>query len=201
MALNDSPSQLGDGTSPFVDAKSWDTISISGVSWYGKFEIRRAKRLYKWQVKDASGVEGATQTYRGKRPEPFTIKFYIWTDLMWTNWRGFSQFFQYSGIKGLVTPVDVVHPSLNATGISQIVCDNLGTLERESDDQMWAVDVFVREYFPPLLLNATSTPPGAAATSATTAVGVVPSPAIAAKEAQIAALLAQAAALASTLPR
>ncbi len=194
-ALNDAPIQQGDGTSPFEDPKSWDTITIQGLSWYGKFEIRRGRRKYKWDVKDASGVEGATETYRGKRPEVFTIRFFVWTDLMWTNWKLFSLAFQYSGIKGIVIPVDVVHPALNAAGISQMVCDALGTLEKVSDDQMWAVDVEVREYFPPLLLNATTTPVGAAAVSAATTPGVTVNPAIAALESKIAALQAQAAAL------
>lgn len=203
MALNDSPVQVGDLTSPFADPKSWDQVTVGGLAWYGKFEIKRARRKYKWDVKDSSGVEGATQTYRGKRPEAFGITFSIWTDLMWTSWKVFSLAFQYSGIKGLVIPVDIVHPGLNATGISQIVCDDLGTLEKVSDDLMFAVTVSVREYFPPLPLNATNTPPGAASTNPITTPGLVPNPAIAALEAKIASLQAQAAKLGTPggLPR
>lgn len=196
-ALNDSPFQFGDGTSPWEDPKGWDTIQVGGLSWYGKFEIKRAKRKYKWQVKDGSGLEGATQTYRGKRPEPFSIRFNLWTPLMWVNWKAFSLAFQYSGIKGVVVPVDVVHPSLNAAGISQMVCDELGILERESDDQMWSVTVLMREYFPALLLNATTTPAGAAAggTGTGSSLGPTPTPAIIALENKIAALQAQVSAL------
>jgi hypothetical protein len=197
LALNDSPSQVGDLSSPFDDPKSWDTVQIGALKWYGKFEIKRAKRKYKWDVKDASGQEGATETYRGKRPEVFSIQFFIWTDLMWTNWKIFQLAFQYSGIKGLVIPVDIVHPGINLTGISQIVCEDLGALEKVSDDQMWSVTVNLREYFPPLPLNATDTPPGAATTSPTGTPGPVPNPAFAALQAKIAALQAQAAALGS----
>lgn len=185
---------FGDGSSPFSDPRTWDTITIAGQSWYGKIDVKRAKRKYKWDVKDASGIEGATQTYRGKRPEPFGLKFWIWTDEMWTQWKGFSTAFQYSGIKGVVIPVDVGYPALAAAGISQIVCDDLGILERESEDLMWAVTVTVREYFPPLLLNATKTPPGAASTTPPVT-GVVPNPAVAALQAKVAALQQQAAAL------
>lgn len=186
---------IGDLTSPFVDPRSWDTVKVAGIPWYGKFEIRRAKRKYKWDVKDGAGIEGATQTYRGKRPETFAIEFFIWDDYMWTQWKVFSVAFQYKGIAGLVVPVSVEHPALAAIGISSIVCDDLGILEKRSDDQMWSVVVMVREYFPPLLLNATDTPPGAAAVTAATSPGVVPNPAIAALEAKIAALQAQASAL------
>lgn len=195
VALNDAPIQVGDLTSPWVDPKSWDTITVGALSWYGKFEIHRARRLYDWDVKRGPGLEGATQTYRGKKPQAFEIAFYIWTDLMWTNWKAFSLQFQYSGIKGLVIPVDVVHPSLNQIGISQIQCDYLGVLERVGDDGMWTVPVGIREYFPPLPLNATTTPAGAATTSPVGTPGVVPNPAIAALQAKIAALQAQASAL------
>ena len=195
MALNDSPIQTGDGSSPWEDPKTWDEITFGGVTWYGKFELKGWKRHYKWDVKDAAGVEGATQTYRGKRPEAFSLAFFLWTPLMWVNWKVFSIVFQYSGVKGLVIPVDVVHPAINAAGLSQVVCEDLGILERVDDTLMYSVTLRMREYFPPLPLNATTTPPGAATTTPGGAAGTLPNPAIVALEAKIAALQAQASAL------
>jgi hypothetical protein len=185
---------IGDLTSPFADPKSWDTITIQGVSWYGQVDVRRARRKYKWDLKDGAGLEGATLTYRGKRPEVFSIRFGIWDDFQWTMWKAFSLAFQYKGVAGVVIPVSVQHPALAAVNISAVICEDLGTLEKENDQQMWSVTVMVREYFPPLLLNATDTPPGAA-TASPSSPGLTPNPAIAALEAKIASLQAAAAAL------
>lgn len=186
--LNYTTNQTGDGTSPFSSPLSWDTITIGGMQWWGKFEIRRAKRKYKWDVKDASGQEGATETYRGRRPETFTIRFYIWTDLMWLNWKILSGAnFVYDGVKEQPKPIDIQHPGLNATGITQVICEALPIVEKVSDDLMFAADVELREYFPPIPKDATATPAGAKNVSGDTAVtpGLVPSNSIAAKQAVI----------------
>ena len=167
---------------------------MQGLSWYGKFEIRRARRKYKWDLKDGAGLEGATLTYRGKRPEVFALEFFIWDDYMWTAWKAFSLAFQYKGVAGVVIPVSIQHPALAALNISAVICEDLGGLEKKSDDLMFSVTVMIREYFPPLLLIATDTPPGAVTTPPTSA-GLTPNPAIAALEAKIASLQAAAAAL------
>jgi hypothetical protein len=150
--------------SPFEDPKLWDTITIGGQDWYGLFKIRGAARQYVWDTKDAPGVEGANQTYRGKRPKVFHIDFYIWTNDFWLQWEDFSQNFKYSGVKGDVQPVEIYHPSLDAIDISQILCRDLGALERVSDDGMWMVSVEVEEFFPPLPVNATESPTAAKVT-------------------------------------
>ena len=87
------------GASPFSRPDVWDTITISGKSWTGKFEIRGARKSYKWDQKDGAGLEGAYLTYRGKAITPFHIYFYVWTDDIYAAWDSFSKLFNYSGVK------------------------------------------------------------------------------------------------------
>lgn len=181
---------------PFSFPGVWDTITVAGVQWQGKFEIRGAKRSYKWQVKDGAGVEGATETYRGKTPPPFHIRFYIWTEVMYVEWTSFVTLFQYNGTKigGNVSPVDISHPQLNLLGITQVICESVGGLEKVSDDLMFAADIELREFFPPVLQNATKTPLAASVSPPITFPGFKPSQAVLDKQAQIAMLQQRAAA-------
>ena len=147
------------GASPFSRPDVWDTITISGKSWTGKFEIRGARKSYKWDQKDGAGLEGAYLTYRGKAITPFHIYFYVWTDDIYSAWDSFSKLFNYSGIKPPgPLPLSIAHPSLALLGLTQIAVDYVGALEKISDDLMFRVDVQVREFQPPPLLNATKTP-------------------------------------------
>jgi hypothetical protein len=172
---------------PFGDPKLWDTIKVGGQTWYGLFKIQGAGRLYKWDTKDAAGVEGASQTYRGKKPKRFRITFYIWTDDFWTQWQqGFAENFKYSGLKGDVKPVEIFHPSLDAIDVSQVICIDLGAVERVSDDGMWAAVVELEEFFPQTIGNAT-TSPTAAKVSPPALPGIPADPVAAQLQAQLAA--------------
>lgn len=168
---------LGDVDSPFDSPQTWDQIIIGGQSWSGKFEIRNAARAYKWQVKFSPGTEGAQETYRGKNPTKFEIEFFIWTTDQWNQWLTFSQNFLYQGVKGQVKPVQIQHPSLSTIGITQVVCEELGAVIKQSDDLMFSAVVKLREFFPALPVNATQSPASAKITP-TTIPGVVVNSAI-----------------------
>ena len=154
-----TPNVIGGATpDPFSQPLVWDTIMISGIPWQGRIEIRGAARSYKWDIKHAPGVEGFNQTYRGKPPKPFTIKFFMWTASMYNYWQTFYvKLFQYTG-PALVVPVSVYHPSLALLGISGITADEVGAVELQSPDLMFAATVKVHEFYPPIPTNATSTP-------------------------------------------
>jgi hypothetical protein len=162
MALT---SILSNTVSPFEDPKTWDTIIVAGESWVGKVEISGAERAYDWQVKSAAGIEGAQETYRGKKPTKFEIAFYIWTREQYAQWLDFSKAFLYAGTKKDVKPVTIQHPALANLSITEVVCEALGAVEKVSDDLMFRARVKLREYFPPLPKNATRSPTGAVATS------------------------------------
>lgn len=176
--------------SPLIDPISWMSITISGMTigprdGTGLVKIRRAGRPYKWQTKDASGQDGATHTYRGKKPPDFEIEFHMWTDAHFTAWQALSSAaLIYDASKTTVDPVDVWHPGLVMVGISQIIVDECGSPEQQGDRLLWVATVKVKEYFPPIAQNVTQTPAGAAASNPNSE-GPTPDPAISQLQAQI----------------
>lgn len=156
---------FGDTPSPFVDPKSWDTITVAGTKFTTKFQINGASRPYKWQSKDPAGVDGVTLTYRGKKKATFSIDFYIWTHDLYQQWINFSKPFLYKN-QQKVTGVDISHPTLQNVGITQVICEELGALELVSDSElMWKVTVKLSEFFPSPKINVTTTPAGSKTTT------------------------------------
>lgn len=143
---------LDASASPFALPAVWDQITVAGQVWgpNRKVEIKNAKRAYKWDVKDGMGQQGALETYRGQTPPPFQIVFYLWDDAMYSDWLTFQRLFRYDGVKFQPTPVSVFHPMLDSLGIYQIICEDIGAVEKVSDDLMFSVTVSVREFFRPL---------------------------------------------------
>ena len=143
---------LDASASPFELPEVWDQITVAGQQWgpNRKIEVKSAKRAYKWDVKDGMGQQGAIETYRGQTPPPFQLVFYIWTTEQYQHWVTFQKLFEYNAVKFQPTPVSVFHPSLDRLGIYQILCEDIGALEKVSDDLMFTVTVSVREFFRPL---------------------------------------------------
>lgn len=151
---------FGDTPSPFIDPKSWDTITVAGVTFTTKLQIRNAGRAYKWQIKNPAGVDGSIETYRGKLAAKFEIDFYIWTQDLYQQWLNFSKNFIYKNAQ-TITGIDISHPTLQNVGIHQVICEELGALELVSDNElMWKATVKLREFFPAPKINVTTTPPG-----------------------------------------
>lgn len=174
--------------SPFAFPEVWDQIVISGTRWSGKIDVRGARRAYKWDIKDAPGIQGATQTYWGWKPERFTLVFGIWTDDQYTAWTQLVPLFRYDGVKpgSRVKPVNVYHPTLDTLGITQIICLHIGAVEKMSDDLYYEVQVYVEEYAPPQQINVTQTPPAAIDTSVVPGIPPQDAAEIAAREADLA---------------
>ena len=161
----------------------------------GKVRIKGAERFYKIDVKDPQGSDGWTITYRGLRPKPFDIEFYIWTQAQYDYFTGsVLPAIQYSGTKGKVQALQVYHPSLSVINISQVFVHKIGAIEQISEDLLFKCTVNVSEYLNPPPLNTTTTPLGAKATNQATSPGVQPNTAIIARENIIAHLKAQVAA-------
>lgn len=141
---------LDAATSPFALPEVWDAVTVAGQVWHGKIEIKGARRAYKWDIKDGMGQQGALETYRGQTPTPFTITFYIWEDAQYTAWLSFVKLFQYNAVKTQPKPVAIYHPMLDTLGIGQILCEDIGAVEKVSEDLMFSVTVSLREFFRPL---------------------------------------------------
>jgi hypothetical protein len=151
--------------SPLADPIAWMSATINGQTWgpkngLGKVVVLRAARPYKWQIKDASGQDGATPTYRGKKPPDFTLAFHMWTDAQFQFWQTFQLAFLYDASKQQVDPVDIYTPQLAMVGISQIHVDELGAPEQQGERLYWIAEVKVKEFLPPIAQNVTQTPTG-----------------------------------------
>lgn len=192
MTQNVPTLDAGTFASPLVDPVSWMSITISGMTigpkdGSGYIKLRRAGRPYKWQVKDASGQDGATPTYRGKKPPDFEIEFHLWTDQHFAAWQALSTAsLIYDASKTTVDPTDVYHPALAMVGISQMIVDECGAPEQQGDRLYWIATVKAKEFFLPIATNVTDSPSGAA-NSDPTAPGTTPDPAYDALQKQIAA--------------
>ncbi len=194
-----APTDLDSGlsASPLVDPNAWSSITIAGVTvgpkdGSGKIVLKRAGRPYKWQIKDASGQEGGTSTYRGKKPPEWEIEFHLWTDRHFTVWQQLSLGnFVYDASKTSVDPVDVYHPGLAMVGISQLLVDHLSVPEQQGDRKLWIATLKVHEYFPPIATNVTQSPSGSAGTNPNPP-GEPPDTGLAAAQAYVASGEAQA---------
>jgi hypothetical protein len=168
------------------------TITVQGqtvgpADGSGFCKVKKASRPYKWQKKDAPGVDGETKTYRGKKPKDFDLEFYLWTDRHFVVWQQLATAsFIYDASKTTVDPTDVYHPALAMVGITQITVDDLGSPEQQGDRLLWIATVRVCEFLPPIAANVTQTPAGGYTSSSSTTPGAQPVPAdIAAAQAAI----------------
>jgi hypothetical protein len=178
-SLSDSPWSMG---------PSWDSITIAGFTYGqliapgGRVLIHGAERFYKLDVKDPQGGNGATTTFRGTRPKPFTIEFLIWTDDQYvaieTKMIPFMMPIVQTG-----TALSVYAPLLARRNISAILVEGVGCVEPSNTSQPFDAPyrcvVRVREYLPPPPINVTITPQGQATTPPNPSPASVPvSPAV-----------------------
>jgi hypothetical protein len=167
-----------DGTGSQI-AHPWDLLTVAGVEWgrsvetpFGrKFEIKGAKRAYKWQIRDGIGLQGSPQTYWGwLAPHTFTITFYMFTQDEYAQWVAFQTLFMYDaspgkqpgGLGGYPKAVSIYHPQLSILNIASVLTEDIGAVEKQSDDKIYTVSVTLREFRNPIPIvpdtaDATST--------------------------------------------
>src|SRR5207253_2968497 len=68
------------------DPDSWDTAVLGGATLPGLARIDGLELGSKWDVKEAPGSDGATETYQGYTPSPFQLVLRIWLSEQWTEW-------------------------------------------------------------------------------------------------------------------
>jgi len=144
---------------PFTQPEQYDFLNVSGVISPGLFKLEGGSRPYKWDIKDAAGVQGATESYRGLRPsEDIKGQFLFWTaDQVTEFYESFVVLLHYDATKKTALPVDVLHPVLAANGITSLITTSVGPLEH-LDKQLWGVTVEFKEYNPAKKKNVTTTP-------------------------------------------
>jgi len=150
--------EIDQAASPFALPEAWDQITIAGQVWpptssgyrSAKFDIKGAKRAYKWEVQDGLGVQGAVEIYRGWTPQPFTIEFFLWDSALYAAWIQFQPLFAYNARKTVPIPIQLNHPMLQNLGISQVIVEDIGAIEMvDPSARMFSVTVSLREFFPP----------------------------------------------------
>jgi len=145
---------------PLTSPEQFDFLNVAGVLSPGIFKLEGGERPYKWDVKDAAGTQGATETYRGLRPsEDIKGKFLLWTvEQIDEFFNTFVPLLHYDATKKAPQPINVLHPVLAANGITNLVTKNVGPLVHEDGKQLWSVTVEFIEYRPAQKKNATTTP-------------------------------------------
>jgi hypothetical protein len=146
---------------PLVSPEQFDFLNVAGTISPGVCKLEGSSRPYKWDIKDAPGSQGASETYRGWRPsEGIKFKFRFWTAAQIDEFFGtFLPLLQYDATKSSPKPVNVLHPVLAANGITNLVTKEIGPLIDEGN-QLWSVAVEFIEFRPAPKKNATSTPNG-----------------------------------------
>jgi hypothetical protein len=151
------------GAPPFWndDPESWDTAIVGGVALPGLARIDGLELASKWDVKEAPGTDGATETYQGYTPAAFQIFLRMWER---EQWRAFLKLVPRLRPKpGKNTPdaVDVVHPELSAWGISRAI---VRKIKPKKSDDFYDVSFDMLEYFPQPKKTVTGTASGATKT-------------------------------------
>lgn len=148
---------------PIVDPGEWDILNAAGINNPGVFVLGCADRNYKWDVKDAPGVQGAILTYRGWRPtDGIKGTFLFWepgqVEQFYTQ---YLPIFALDALKVNPKPVSVYHPSLRSNDITALVCKKIGQLVG-TPQQLWSVTLEWIEFRPARIIRS-ETPSGATA--------------------------------------
>ena len=180
-------------TNPLRNPADFDVLIVAGVPNPGIVKITGFDRTFGWDVKKGKGTKGATITLTEFPPAEGSAEFYLWTDDHFDQWTSFRDLFRYDVSKRLAPAVDVYHPWLADLNINSVVCKKISPVT-DSGKKLFVVKVDLLEYWPPPKAAATSTPSGSKTGSGgkNGPPGKVVDPVEAAKQAEIARLLAEA---------
>ncbi len=152
------PTFLSAAVSPWANPTEWDTIQIGSVQWFGKFEIRGAARKYKWNIADGWGFQGAYEIFQAQPPAKFSITFYLWADVQYSTYLALVGALAYSpthlppnnatGASSATNALSITHPQLQNNGISQVIVESIGDLQKQSDDLLFSFTVDFVEFVP-----------------------------------------------------
>lgn len=142
---------------PQVEPGSCDVLIAMGITSPGVAVLQSGgSREYRWDIKQASGVQGYVMTYRGwKAGEDIVFRHTFFENpasyvagvpsqvmLFYTTW---VPLFAYDAFKFRPTPVTVYHPVLAANDITALVGKKIGPLQ--TDGQMrWWIDMTYLEF-------------------------------------------------------
>lgn len=178
---------------PLSNPEDCDVIEIgSGLESPGVCFLSGFKRVHEFDKKKGKGTQGATLTFSQKPPVEGTVKFIFWEEQHFDAWDAFAAHLKYDPSRKTVKAVDIFHPFLAQINATSFVCEDLGAYELEGQPGggMYSVTIKLVEYFPPPP-KPFKAPTPASSDAFVGPLQPAPDP-FAAKQAQIAALLAKA---------
>jgi hypothetical protein len=153
-------------TAPFWDSDpdSWDRVILGGLTLPGLCKVEGLKSPARWDIKEAPGTDGATETYKGYTPASLTIRVTIWTEEQWMTIQPMIEALRPRPGKQTPKPFDIVHPATAARGIRSVIVMDVEGPE-DSSDVAGAKEFVIpcREYFAQPKKNTTGTASGSAA--------------------------------------
>jgi hypothetical protein len=181
---------------PIEDPNSFDVVTIAGRTSPGLAQVQSISRSYSWDVKVGKGAFGSTTTFTGRVPAEFSVLFTLWKRAHFAAWELFCDRLKYNPAKirynvetrwvSGVDAVDIFHPSLAQLDINSVVVKKINGLTHKGKG-VWNTSIEFLEWYPPPKLSVVATPVGS-----TPVDGLPPNPAITQRNAQLAALQAQA---------
>ncbi len=133
---------------------SWDVASLGGHVLPGLARIDGLELSSKWDVKEAAGTDGATETYQGYTPAPFQLVLRIWERAQWERWLSIAPKLRPRPGKETPLPLDIVHPDLAVWNISRAI---LRKVKPKKIPDFYEVSMELTEYFPQPKKTVTAT--------------------------------------------
>lgn len=135
--------------SGIVDPRSLEHnyVVVNGITSPGKAIITGANVKWKYDVKSAYGLEGATTVFHGRDISNFTLTISLWAAVHFLQWAWFVKMLE-PPTPGIPLVVEMKHPALTAADIKAVVVKELGQLERQSNG-LWTSSIQCMEWRPP----------------------------------------------------
>lgn len=133
---------------PNVDEDLYKSIIIGGMFSPGQVTLSGHDRKIDWDVKAASGQQGASTTLKGIPLIEFTAAFYLADDEDFNAWPAFQAHVE-STINGAApVAMDCYHPDLAANKITSVVLSHMGGVVHDKKGGQ-TITVKFQEYKPP----------------------------------------------------
>jgi hypothetical protein len=142
---------------PIEHPEFWDFAVIAGIQTPGLAGVSGFNRPWKWDVKDARGSAGATETFQGGPPSKGKLTLRFWTAEQIDEWYTLQASLMYEPGKRDAAPVRFLHPATFSLGIDKVVIEVIGQIERKGGG-LYEVVLDLLEFRPPPKKDVSSTP-------------------------------------------
>lgn len=140
------------------DPASYDRVVFGGIELPGIAEIEDLEVSSRWDIKEAPGTDGATETYKGYTPASFSIRVRLWEPEHYRIWQNVLSQIRPRPGKSAPGALDVTHPDTAIWGIKAAIVTSIrGPLKGGATNDERHFVIACREYFAPKKKNVTGT--------------------------------------------